>query len=421
MEITINDINSVEKEIQIIANVNDLSDHIEQAYKRYQPKIEIKGFRKGKAPMHMIKSIYGESIEYSELDKIASDIYRQIIIEKDIHPVGEPALTDVDYKRGEQLTFKVKYEIKPVIELKDYKGIKIEKLNHIVSQKEIDEEIDRIRKANYTTAEAQSADDSEHILMVDIQPLDENGTPIIGKRTEDTKIYLASETLYPEIRDGLANCKIGDIRKIKIERSHDDHKHTENLEITVKKIDKVVLPEVTDEFVKKTTKEKVTTVEEFKSQIKRDLENYWKDNSERKITDDIINELVKMHQFDIPGSLVKGIQDSFVEELKQQYPNKALPQSFDENKYREENKTYAEFQARWFLIRERIIENDKITSDENDMKLLAEKEAEKVGIDKERLFEFYKSSGSVQERILTDKLMASLKSSVVITEKTVEA
>jgi trigger factor len=420
MEITINDISSVEKEIQIVAGVNDLTQHIEEAYKRYQSKIEIKGFRKGKAPLHMVKSMYGESIEYSELDKIASDIYRQVIIDRDIHPVGEPALVDVDYKRGEKLSFKVKYEIKPVIELKDYKGIPIEKINHIVSQKEIDDEILRIQKANHTTSEVQSATDSEHILVTDIQPLDESGTPIIGKKTEDTKIYLASESLYPEIRDGLANCAVGDIRKIKIEREHEDHKHTEQMEITVKKIDKVVLPELTDEFVKKTTKEKALTVDDFKSQIKKDIGNYWNENSDRKIVDDLINELVKRHTFDVPGSLVKGILDSFVDELKQQYPNKTLPQSFDEAKYREENRSYAEFQARWFLIRERIIENEKLTADENDMKQLAEKEAVKVGIDKDRLFEFYKSSGSIQERILTDKLMALLKGSAVLTEKSAE-
>ncbi|MBA4312983.1 MAG: trigger factor [Chlorobiaceae bacterium] len=420
MEITITDKTSVEKEILIIADKSELAPHIEEAYKRYQPKIEIKGFRKGKAPLHLIKSMHGESIEYSELDTIASDIYRQVIKDRDIHPIGEPALIDVDYKPGENLSFKVKYEIKPVFELQQYTGIPIEKIKHTVSQKEIDEEITRIRKANHTTVEAQKATDSEHILMTDIQPVDESGTPIIGKKTTDTKIYLASESLYPEIRDALIGCSVGETKKVKIEREHEDHKHTENLEITVKKIDQIVPAELTDELVKKVTKDKVATVQDFTSQIKKDIENYWIENSDRKFADNLINELVKKHTFDVPESLVKSILDSFVEELKYQYPNKTLPQSFDEKKYREENREYALFQAKWFLIREQIIEKEKLKVEDADLDLQAEKEAGKVGIDKARLIEFYKTSNSVQERILTDKLMATLKNSAVVTEKIID-
>lgn len=420
MDITITDKSSVEKEIHIIADKTELASHIEEAYKRYQPKIEIKGFRKGKAPMHMVRSIYGESIEYSELNTIASDIYSQVIKERDIHPVGEPALIDVDYKRGENLSFKIKYEIKPVFELKDHKGIKIQKIKHSVTQKEVDDEVVRILKANHSTEEVQKAADSEHILLTDIQPLDDNGSPIADKKSTDTKIYLASESLYPEIRDAMASVSVGETRKVKIEREHGDHKHAENLEITVKKIDKIVLPELNDELVKKVTKDKVSNVGDFTGQIRKDIGAYWEDNSEKKFTDDLIHELVMMHDFELPESLVKGILDSLVDELKYQYPNKTLPQSFDEKKYREENREYAAFQAKWFLIRERIIEKENIKVDETDYEQQAEKEAGKVGIDKARLIEFYKSSGSLQERIITDKLMAILKNSAVVTEKNVE-
>lgn len=420
MEVLISDITDVEKEVQIVASAAELTPHIEEAYKRYQPKVEIKGFRKGKAPFDLIKRFYGESIEYGELDTIASDLYRQVVKERDIQPMGEPVLTDINYQRGEKLTFKVKYEIRPTIELKDYKGIPLEKMIHNVTDKEIQDEVERIRNANHTKKGVDTVVDLEHVVTVDIQKLDETGNPLIGEKNNDTQIYLANETIYPEIREALMNCKVGDIRRVKIERDHEGHKHTDHLEIAIKQIEKIILPEYDDDFVKKITKEKKPTVEQFQGQLRQDIEDYWRDLSERRLTDNLMNEIVRRHEFNVPESLVKGILNSFIEDMKNQSTNKKLPVDFDEEKYREKNRPYAIFQAKWFLIRERIIEAERLTVEDTELEQLADVEASKVGIEKDRLIKFYKTSSSVKEKILTDKLMALLKSQAKITEKVTE-
>src|SRR5258707_2456695 len=117
MDVSITDITDVEKEILINVSAEELGPHFEKAYREYLPKIEIKGFRKGKAPLDLVKQIHGEAIEYNALDSIASEVYRDVIKERDIHPIGDPVLTDMDYKLGEALTFKIKYQIKPSFQL----------------------------------------------------------------------------------------------------------------------------------------------------------------------------------------------------------------------------------------------------------------------------------------------------------------
>ncbi|MDI6765435.1 MAG: trigger factor [Bacteroidota bacterium] len=420
MEVSITDISDIEKEIQIQTTAEELVPLIEEAYKRNQQKIEIKGFRKGKAPLDLIRRIYGESIEYSELDAIASDVYRQIIKERGIQPIGEPVLTDIDYKRGESLFFKVKYEIKPIIELREYKGIAVEKIIHKITDQEIEDEILHIRKSNSTMQEAETAIDDEHIVTADLQQLDESGIPLIGRRNNDARIYLSSETIYPEIKEALQNVKIGETRKVRIKRDNEEHQHNENLEITAKKIERVILPDFTDDFINKITKEKTKTVSEFQTQLKSDIEEFWSDKTERRFIDTLINEIVQRHDFNVPDTLVKSILDSFVEDIKNRNPNKKLPQDFEEDKFRENNRTYAIFQAKWFLIRERIIEAEKISVEEIDLERLAETEASKVGIEKDRLYQFYKSSNSVKEKIITDKLLRFLKEHAVISEKVTE-
>ena len=420
MDVSVTDVNEVEKEIRFDIGIEELTPYFEKAYKEYAQKAEIKGFRKGKAPLYIIKTLFGESIEYNSLDTVASDIFKIAIDERNIKPIGEPTLTDIDYKRGQFLKFKVKYEIKPNFELKKYKGLKFEKINHIVTDKEVDDEILRLRKSQSTLHEVDSASDVEHVITADLQQIDDSGNPIIGNKDTDVRIYLANETIYPEMKIALLNTKKGDVKRVKIERNEKDQKETNNIEITVKKIEKVNIPEYDDELVIKLSKNKITNKDEFRMQLRKEIEDFWNGQSEKKLTESIISEIVRNHEFTVPESLVKNILDSYVEDLKNRYPDKKLPPDFNEEEYREKNKSYATFQARWFLIREKIIENENISVSDDDLNTLAEKESVKYNIEKERLIQFYKNSHSIKEQILTEKLMSFLKQNSKITEKQTE-
>jgi trigger factor len=408
MEVSITDINDVEKEIAINVSAEELGPHFEQAYKEYLPKIEIKGFRKGKAPLDLVKKIHGESIEYNSLDTVASNVYRRVIEERKIHPIGEPVLTDIHYQRGTNLSFKIKYEIKPSFELKEYKGISIEKIIHTVTEQEIEDEILRLRRANSTTTEVETAADDEHVITADAQELDESGSPLIGKKNANMKMYLADETLSPQIKEALKGVSAGGKRRAKVETNHEDHQHQHHFEFSVTKIEKVQLPEFSDDLVKKTTKEKVASVTDFRKQLRDDLEAYWKERSDRKLTDELIREIVNRHQITVPESLVKGVLDSLVEDIRNRYPNKKLPADFNEQSFREQNKGYASFQAKWYLIRERIIETEGFSVEDADIERLADTDASRMGIDKTRLVAFYKNSDAVKDRIVSEKMIQFL-------------
>jgi trigger factor len=420
MEVAITDISEVEKEISINVTFQELSPHFEKAYQEYLPKIEIKGFRKGRAPLDLVKKLHGESIEYSSLDSVASDFYRQVIEERDIHPIGEPVLTDIKYDRGSMLSFKIKYEIKPNVELQEYRGIAAEHVIHTVTEKELEDEILRLRKANSSLIAAATAADDEHVVTADVQELDESGMPLIGKKNPGMRMYLSDDTLAPEIRDAMRGTTVGTTRRVRFETVHDDHRHTHHLEFAVTKIEQIQLPEFNDELVRKTTKDKVTSVGDFRTELRNDLENYWKERSERRLMDGIIRDVVNKHNVTVPESLVKGVLDSVVEDMKNRYPNKKLPPDFNESSFRAQNRDYAMFQAKWYLVRERIIETEGMKAEESDLERLAETDAVKMGIEKERLLEFYKKADAAKDRIVSDKLMQFLKENARITERVTE-
>ena len=420
METNITNTAELERELEITVGAAELAPHFEKAYEQQRPKIEIKGFRKGKAPLEMIKRIYGESIEHDSLDTVANEFYRQVAQEKKLKVVGEPALIDIDYKRGESLRFKIKYEVPPEIKLKEYKGLKVEKPIHRVGDKEVEGELERLRQINRTTTEVDVAVDDEHILTVDLQEVDSSGFPIVGKKKEDVRLYLKDETLYPQLKEALRDAERGKEYRARLESMKGKEQEEMNFLIKVKKIEKVNLPELNDEFVGKVTKGKVTSLEQFRESVKRDLEEFWKEESERKLKDAIVGEIIKRHDFSVPVGLVKFFLDSFVDEVRQQQPSKKLPPDFNEEQFRQENRASSIWQAKWLLLREKITEIEHITVTDADLETLAEEESKKIGIERARLLNYYKTSKAANSRLLSDKLMKFLIDHSVIQEKIVE-
>ncbi|MBM2839904.1 MAG: Trigger factor [Bacteroidetes bacterium] len=420
MEVTVNTISEVRHEAEISLSNEELQPHFELAYKKYQPKVELKGFRKGKVPMDLVRRLYGEAIEHETLDEVANEVYRKAMTEREISPIGAPSMVEMDFKRGNHFRFKIQYDVKPNIPLNDYKGIKVEKLIHKVTEEEIELEIHHLGRANSTTTEVQTVTDAEHVVIGDVQELDETGTPIIGKRSADARFYLADQTLVQEIKDALQSATVGETYRARFESKHGDHSHITNLSITVKKIEKVNLPAFDTDLVKKISDGKIGTPEEFKENMRKDLERYWLDQADRKVDDAIVQELVKRHDFPVPDSVVNSFLDAFVEDIKNKSRDKKLPKQFDEKKFRDESRDYAIWQAKWLLLKQRIADAENITVTDEDIEHLAETESARIGVDKERLAEYFKASNSGSERLLTDKLMAFLKSHAKITEKVVE-
>jgi trigger factor len=417
LEYTVTDTNDVVKEVTVRATAVELQPQFDEAYKTKQGTIEIKGFRKGHAPLEMVKKIYGESIEYDSLSDIANEYFKKFIEEKAVNPLGEPSLLDMNYKRGEEFTFKVKYEVKPVVELKEYKGIKLTKIVHKVTEEEIEDEIKRLLKHNSTLSPSEKVTDDHFVVTVDVQELDETGTPIIGKRSQGLKIDLTDENLFPEIHYAMKDVAIGDVRRASFDSQHEDHTHKHNLQLTVKSVEKNLPPELNDEFIKKVTKDKVATVEEFRKKMRTDLEEYWENMSSRRLNDEMMDEIIRRHEITVPEALVNNVTAAQIQDITSQYPNKKLPPDFDEQKYREEYRPNAVWQVKWFLIREQIINAENITVQDSDLEERAALDAIKMGIDKERLLSFYKTSEQLKDRILSDKLTELLKSKSEITIK----
>jgi trigger factor len=419
LQVTINTLSDVKQEAVIELTSAELQPHFDQAYTKYRGKVELKGFRKGKAPVEMIKKLYGEAIEHESLDDIANTFFHQAMDEKNIRPIGRPSMVDMDYKRGEKCQFRIEYELKPPVALKTYKGIAVERPVHNVSDEEVNEEIQQIQKANSTSAPAETVADDEHVVTADVQELDEAGTPLVGRKSNGVRFYLADHTIAPELRDALRGAAVGTTLEAAYESQHGDHSHKVRLSVTPKSIEKLQLPAFDEALVKKITRDKVSSPDEFKASLRADLERYWTERADAKVADDIASELVRVHEVTVPDAFTEALLDSYVDELRERARDRSLPRGFDEKKYREERRTQAVWQAKWMMVKEAIGDAEKITVTDEDIEKVAGEEAARIGLETAKLLEHYKKSESVKDRILSDKIMAFLKQNAKITDKIV--
>ncbi|MGA9121066.1 MAG: trigger factor [Bacteroidota bacterium] len=417
MQVTINTLSEVEKEADIVVTHEELLPHFDQAYEEFRPKVELKGFRKGRVPMPMIKQLYGEAIEQDALEEIAGFFFRTAMKDKNVEPMGRPVLTEKNYERGKGFSFKIKYEVRPTIDLHGYKGLELTKFVHPVEDTEVQDEIERLRRVNSTSEPAEKVVDENFAVTADVQELDDTGAPLIGRKTANVRFHLIDPDVAPEVKDALKNAENGQTYRATISTQHGDHAHTSNLSLNVTKIERVSLPPFDDALAKKATRDAVPTAEELRANIARDLKTYWEDLSNRRLNDDIVAEMVKMHEFTVPSSFVEVYLDAMVDDVRQRSRDKQLPRGFDEQKFRESNRADAIWQAKWMLIKDRIVEVEGTTLSDEDIENAAERDAVTLKIAKDRLLAHYKTSESSRDRLVGEKVMQFLKDHAKITEK----
>lgn len=415
MEFKVNKIDDVKQEVEFEVTYADMAPYFEKAYQKYQKKAEIAGFRKGKAPISMLKRMYGDLIEQGSLEDVSNEIYRKYLDDNHIHPLGEAALVDMDYEQKSLFKFKVKYEVKPEITLADYKGIEVTKTVYKIDEKMIDEEIKYIQSKHVKYEEAPKADGDEYTLTIDVQKLDETGVDIIGERDKSIRVYLNDPQINKEFKEQLSEISAGEER-VMILPAQEEGK-TEKYRVNCLKVEKVIFPELNEEFFNHIYSDgSVKTVEEFREKVRTDLDGIYRNIEDQEVRNNIVSELIKLNEVTAPDALITNILDSYVEDVKNQNQKRKLPPDFDEEEFRKTKRVDAILQVKWYLIRDEIIKAEKIEVTDKDIEPIIEADAKKYNLPVDKLKTIYENNPDLKYRVLDDKLMKFLIENAKIKE-----
>jgi len=377
VEITVNDITSVDKELTISADREDLEPKFKEAYKKYKGQINMPGFRPGKVPVKIIRKRFGDEIEQEEVNNYVQEVFEQEVV-PEYDPVGESEMLELSWENDE-LEAKFKIGARPEFELTDLSEITVDRLVHDVSDDEVSEEIERQLKQQGNWEEVEEEITEDHRVTVEAIPLDDDGEPDEENKAEET-IDLSKEE-SEQFRDDLVGQNIGD--EVEVELGHDDHTH--NFKLIVKKVEKMHKADLTDEFAKQASNGEAKNVDELKSLIKSKIQDQYDQSSGDMFKNEIIDSLVDKHDFEVPEVFVKQVQNQYVERAKQQSQGQ-LPPDFDEEEYKENMKDRAIRDAKWFFLNEQLQEKfDDIEIKPEDIDEHLEGEASRYGMEVDQL------------------------------------
>jgi len=367
-------------EIQIPKDtVNQL---FSKAFKKIVKDVQIPGFRKGKIPRKIFEQRYGkDSIKEEAVKQLYTILYDKILKEEKITPLTYPRMEVVKLLEEEEGIVKMEVAIKPQVKLGNYKGVKVKSAKVKVEEKEVEEQLERLQKANaeYPPLLENRPTREGDWLSLEMRPAVQAPFPL-QKNAENLWYKLGSDQLPPSFHRELLGAKIGDEKLIET-IIPPDHPQKEiagrkiSLNVKVKEIRKEKLPELNDDFARKLNFE---SMQSLKDGIRKELKNIKEKKERERIEAEIVEKVVKNSTVEIPPLLIEeGVEEkirSFKEELKKKRLDVASylkQQNMSEEELNKLFKKQVEIELKTLFVLDKIAQEEKIevTEEEIDKRL----------------------------------------------------
>ncbi len=402
MEIQLEVPTATKKVVNVSIPSDTVSEALSKEYQKIRKKASVKGFRKGKVPLHIIKSMYGDSAKYEVLNKLINDSLSKAISDNNIQYVGDPVVKDVsDLKEGEELKITAEFDCIEEFEIKDYKGLEIE-----VEKIEATEEMydNAIRNVLERFTYFEDVEDENIPIEKGFQVVAEIEAFVNGEKDEalskDEIILTIGNDYY---LPGFDDYFIGLTKNDETEVNHTFTKDNETVEgtfkIKIKWIKKPVVPELDEDFVAQFGEE-YKDVEDFKNKIKDEINENFKMQMRDKSIEQILEKLREDNKFEIPQILIEK-QIEFNKKNMQKLPDE------DDEAFNKRVAEYSEKQVRNSILLDKIEKLENIKVEQADFDKEFERLAKQFRAEPQMLKEFYmKNNEHMQQlysKLLTDK------------------
>ena len=386
-------ISSCKVQINITMSAENIDTIRKAQEKIVQQNAQIQGFRKGKAPLGMVKSTYGGTIERNTLDEAMQQAFEAGLKENDIHPVGPPMVKTFDFDDNKNLKMEVEVEVYPEIPLKKYKNFSFEKSIYKIEDSDVDDSIEYIRKQKAVITPIDGESDSGNFVSFSVQEMDASGMPLVGKKYDDIRVQLGEGQFDTELEDQITGMKTGEERRIeKIypkSAGKDLAGKVEIFNISMKKVEKEELPELDNKFIEQLNFD-VKTVDDLKVKVRDELEIRWGQESEQQFYHNVVQELLHENPFDVPDAMVNNYLDKILEDMQQRDKN------INEAEVRKNYRADAMFNIKWFQLKEKIAEDENLKATDEDFKTFLE------NISDENMRKMYETNAELKQRALND-------------------
>ncbi|MCD2347274.1 trigger factor [Clostridium guangxiense] len=364
----------------ITVEAEKFKEFVMKAYNKNRGKYNIPGFRKGKAPFQIIKQYYGIGVFYEDAVNYCIDAtYPKVVEENNIDPVAYPEIDIVTLEEEKDFVYTAKVTVKPEVELGEYKGVEVKKVDHEVKDEDIQNELKKMQEKN---ARIETKEDNEAIEKGNLAVIDFKGyvedKAFEGGEGTDFSLEIGSGTFIDNFEEQLIGAKKGDHVTVNVTFPEEYGKEELNgkqarFEVDIKEIKIKEIPALDDEFAKEISE--FDTLEEVKADIKKKIEEANAERAKTEFEDSVVDAATENAKIDIPEVMIKNETDSMLKELESRLKYQGLDlnsyyqfTNSSEEKVRDYMRETAEKRVKTKLVIEKIAEVEEVKATEEELK-----------------------------------------------------
>ena len=395
MKSTIEKLSSNKVKLHFVVEPELFETGMQAAYKKNVGKINVPGFRRGKAPRKVVETMYGENIFYEDaIDEIFPKVYSEAVKEHDITPVDRPEFNLEQIGSGKELIFDIEVFVKPDVELGQYKGVEAVKHTTVVTDDDVNAEIERARErvSRYVdvTDRPVKMDDQVTLNYAGFC----EGEQFEGGTAEGHKLVIGSGSFIPGFEDQLVGAEIG--KEVDVNVTFPEDYHAENLKgkpatfkCTVTAIQEKDVPALDDEFAKDVSE--YDTLDAYKAATKEDLQKKADERDDAEFENAVLDAVCENAKVDIPEAMIEDRIDERIREISMnmRYQGIDMQTYFKytgttEENLREQLKDQAKHDVLVRLVLEAVRDAEKVEADEASVNEEIDKYASQASGDAEK-------------------------------------
>ena len=363
LKIDIKNINDYTKEIKLDIPWETIESDFNSTAKKFSKKVKLPGFRPGKIPKDRLMQQFQPNIEAQFMDDNIYKYYLTALQQKEIVPVNQAAISDVQFQLGEHFSFTAKFEVEPDFKLPRFKKnmFQVQRNKFIPDDQDINDAIDQLRRSHARIETIEDGAIEKDFILCDLQKLDESGVAIIGKKFEKQMLKVGDGSFTDDQKDKLIGLKPGSSARIELP-DNEDKTIKSPYELSVTKVEREILPDIDNDFVKLVNPD-LGSMEDMKADVLKKINENFEERSRQAYERDLSDDLIKKVGFDTPPSMVDNYLKNILEDVKKQ--NNGEP--VDEEKVLETYRPSAERNLKWYLIRKKIIDEEKLGVERKDI------------------------------------------------------
>ena len=393
MKIDVKNINDYTKEVKLDIPWSTLEPDFNTTLKNFSKKVKLPGFRPGKIPRDRLMQQFQPNIEAQFMDDNIHKYYLTALQEQKIVPVNQAEIRDVNIKMGEHFSFTAKFEVEPDFKLPKFKNnmFKVQKNKFIPDDQDIDDAIDQLRRSHARIETIEDGAKEKDFILCDLQKLDESGVAIIGKKFEKQMLKVGDGSFTDDQKDRLIGLKPGDTSKLDLPDGED--KTIKNpYDLNVVKVEREVLPEINDDFVRLINPD-LKSIDDLNKDVLDKINQNFEERSRQTFEKDLSDALIEKIGVETPPSMVNNYLNNILEDVKKQNNGEKI----DEEKVLETYRPSAERNLKWYLIRKKIIDQEQISIGRSDIDAEIENLVSRTPNSEKEIRRFYKKPSNRQK------------------------